>query len=324
MPNLSLNDYRPIFPLTNGHLSTIYPALFRQCNFTYQKRERLELLDLDFMDLDVYSSKSHKAVLLLHGLEGSSYSRYMIGAGKYFSNRGYDILALNFRSCSGEMNRLPRLYHHGVSEDLHEVLVQIAHRYQEIHIIGFSLGGNVMLKYFGENWDFPRQLKAGAAISPPIDLATCVEMVHKPSRKFYHNRFLKTLKSKIRAKADQLPGVIDPKHLHNIKTLREFDNYYTAPLHGFKDGPDYYEKVSAIHALNKLRKPALMLHAMNDPIIGQEELPFEEAKKNDNFYLAISPFGGHVGFQRFMGAYYSDELVHNFFENRSRVLDYAV
>ncbi len=288
-------NYKPSLFFKNAHVHTIYPALFRKPKRIAWKRTRLELPDGDFLDLDWHNQNAEKLVVLGHGLEGSSNSSYNLAAAHLFFQNGFDVLAWNHRGCSGEINRLPRMYHHGVSDDLQEVMKQTLH-YKEVHYIGYSLGGNVVLKYLGEDWNKPSNLKSVVAISSPIDLFSCVEEIHRLRNKLYHNNFLRTLKEKVKKKALVMPNQIDTRHLKNVKTLTDLDTYYTAPLHGFLSAKDYYQKASSRPYLPSITLPTLLIQAKDDPMLGTNCYPYEEAENSENLKLVITNFGGHVAF----------------------------
>jgi len=210
--------------------------------------------------------------------------------------KGWDILAWNFRGCGPEPNRLVRSYHSGETGDLGAVIALAAERYPRIALIGFSLGGNVTLKYLGEGGCHPAVV-AGIAISVPIDLAASAHAIdHRWSNRIYLRRFLGRLLPKIRAKALLFPDRLDVRRNRRIRTLREFDNLYTAPIHGFRDAEEYWEKSSARRYLEGIRVPALLLNARDDPFLTPESLPYAEAEKNPQLFFEAPRSGGHVGF----------------------------
>ena len=282
--------------MRNGHVHTIYPALFRKPKPVKWNRQRLELLDGDFLDLDWLKAGSNKLVILGHGLEGSSNSTYILAAAHLFNANGFDVLAWNHRSCSGEMNRLPRFYHHGVTEDA-AVVIETAKSYSKVFYIGYSLGGNIILKYAGDALHIkPANLKALVAISAPIDLTSCVFEIHRKRNRIYHNRFLKTLVKKVEEKGKKLPGKVDVTLLNKVKTLTDFDRYFTAPLHGFTSPEDYYLRASSKPFLGGINLPTLLLQAQDDPMLGVHCFPFKEAEENNNLHLLVTRYGGHVAF----------------------------
>ena len=283
----------------NRHLQTMMPSLFREVAGIDYERERLELEDGDFLDLDWLKKGSSKLVIVSHGLEGHSDRHYVKGMVKSFAQNGWDALAWNCRACSGEMNRLPRMYHHGATEDLKAVVdrsLQETH-YESIVLVGFSMGGSLTLKYLGEQSQSTNsRIKSGVAISVPFHLIASLPTIHKRSNWFYKKRFLRKLARKVRAKAEMFPELINIEGLDKISTFDEFDNRYTAPLHGFKDAHDFYQKVSAHQYAPNITIPTLILNAANDPMLPKECYPIELAKTHPYLHLEIPKKGGHVGF----------------------------
>jgi predicted alpha/beta-fold hydrolase len=288
--------FQPPFFLRNGHLQTILPTLLRRRYLVSFNRERLELADGDFVDLGWATSGADRLAIISHGLEGSSRDDCVRGMATRLQRKGWDILAWNFRGCGPEPNRLVRSYHSGETGDLGAVIALAAERYPRIALIGFSLGGNVTLKYLGEGGCHPAVV-AGIAISVPIDLAASAHAIdHRWSNRIYLRRFLSRLLPKIRAKALLFPDRLNVRRGHRIRTLREFDNLYTAPIHGFRDAEEYWEKSSARQYLEGIRVPALLLNACDDPFLTPESLPYAEAEKNPQLFFEAPRSGGHVGF----------------------------
>ena len=288
--------FQPARFLRNGHLQTILPTLLRRRSLVAFYRERLELADGDFVDLDWATSGENKIAILSHGLEGSSHDDCVRGMATRLKRKGWDILAWNFRGCGAEPNRLVRSYHSGETGDLRAVIALAAARYPRIALIGFSLGGNVTLKYLGEGGCHPAVI-AGIAISVPVDLQASANAIDRRwSNRIYLRRFLSKLLPKIRGKALRFPSGLDAEWSHRVRTLREFDNLYTAPIHGFRDAEEYWEKSSARQYLNGIRVPALLLNARDDPFLAPESFPYTEAEKNPFFFLEAPRWGGHVGF----------------------------
>lgn len=297
MPIIDSRYSHPPLYLFNGHLETIVPSMFRKIDGVY-KRERLELTDGDFLDLDWMQGNSDKLVIISHGLEGNSERHYSRGVAHYFHQRGWDALAWNCRGCSGEMNRLPRFYHHGATEDIAAVIDHaIQKKYKEIALVGFSMGGSMSLKYLGERKDkVPSEIKSAVVFYVPCDLASSARELDKPNKKFYLNRFLKKLEKKIRSKSMKFPEQISVNGLENIKTFREFDNRYTAPLHNFIDADDFYSKASSAQYIPFIQIPTLIVNALNDPFLPDACYPFDMAKTHAYVHLETPERGGHVGF----------------------------
>lgn len=297
MPIINSSYPNPPFYLFNSHLETIVPSLFRKIEGTYE-RERLELTDGDFLDLDWMRGNQGKLVIISHGLEGNSERHYSKGVAHYFYQRGWDALAWNCRGCSGEMNRLPRFYHHGATEDIAAVIDHaLQKKYTQIALVGFSMGGSMSLKYIGERKDkLPPEIKSTVVFSVPCDLGSSARELDKPNKKFYLNRFLKKLEKKIKTKSQKFPDLISIDGFEKIKTFRDFDNRYTAPLHGFSDADDFYTKASSGPYLSLIQIPALIVNAINDPFLPDACYPRDVAKTHPYVHLETPERGGHVGF----------------------------
>ena len=318
MPLLS-SDYNPPFLFKNGHFSTLYAGLVRTVAGISQERERISLPDGDFLDLDwSYAQKpTHRAIILLHGLEGNAQRPYITGSAKLANAHGYDACAVNFRSCSGEPNALYRSYHSGATEDLEAILLYILNtrKYDEIFIKGFSLGGNLSLKYIGESQNIPKEIKGVVAVSVPCNLySSLVQLLH-PKNYLYAKRFKNHLVAKMRAKQQLFPSKISDADINNVKTLKDFDDIYTSRAHGFKDAMDYYEKCSSLRFLPNISIPTLIINAANDSFLGPECYPHKEAKENGSIFLEVPNSGGHVGFYGKNNATYTERRAIKFFDD---------
>ena len=311
------SNYRPPFAFRNGHFSTIYAGIFRKVNGVVQRRERIDLSDGDFLDLDWSESAlpTKKVVVLLHGLEGDAQRHYITGSAKRLTNNNFDTCAVNFRGCSGETNRLYRSYHSGATEDLVSVINFILSNkaYEELYLMGFSLGGNLTLKYLGEGHSIPKKLKAAVAVSVPCDLKDACDELLKSKNVLYSQRFKKNLLAKLREKRQQFPDAISEAQIKGIVTLKDFDDVYTGPAHGFKDALDYYEKCSSKSFLPNIPIPSLILNAKDDSFLGARCYPYEEAQQNPNLHLEIPEFGGHVGFWGKKNVSYAERRAVEFF-----------
>lgn len=301
MPLVKPRKFRPPLHQFNGNLQTVIPSIFRKISDVEYQRERLELPDGDFIDIDWSRKNSKRIILLSHGLEGNTSRHYIKGTVKLFNQAGWDACAWNCRSCSGEMNRLPRFYHHADTADLKFVIEHILKTkpYKELVLIGFSMGGSLTLKYLGENGThLPTEVKKGIAVSVPCSLKDCSVELEKPRKMYYNKRFFKKLSEKVKQKAALMPDQISAEPLvkHKIKSLRKFDEYYSAPLHGFKDAEDFYDKASSMHYLEGIRKPTLLVNALNDPFLVGRCYPKKTAKNHDFLHLETPLQGGHVGF----------------------------
>lgn len=311
-------NYLPPFFLFNPHLETIYPALLRRVSIPPYRRERITTPDDDFLDLDWLTKGSDKAVIISHGLEGSSKRPYIKGMAKALHEHGYDVVAWNFRGCSEEMNRQRRFYHSGATDDLHTVVEHVASKdeYSSISLVGFSLGGNLTLKYLGEREAHPL-LNRAVTISVPLDLRTSCAKISSPVNRLYSNRFLRSLKSKILIKS-KLRDDLDTSALPRVKTLQEFDDLYTAPLHGFENALDYYERCSSIRFVKQIQIPTLVINTINDPFLSEECFPVSDLKGHPTVTFEVLERGGHVGFAQFNknGIYWSEERTVDFLRGK--------
>ena len=295
MPVLA-SRFLPPFFLGNGHIQTVLSALLPPRSEVTFQRERLELIDGDFLDLGWARVGAHRLTILSHGLEGSSDARYVRGMATKLNAAGWDVLVWDFRGCSRETNRLPRLYHSGETGDLGAVIDFAATRYSRIALVGFSLGGNLTLKYLGESSPHPAVVSA-AAISAPLDLAATARALDRHwSNRIYRDSFIKSLIAKVEAKAVRFPDKFDVNGIQMIRTFEEFDDRYTAPIHGFRDAEDYWEKSSARQYLHRISVPTLLLNACDDPLLTPESFPVAEAQGNPCLFLEMPKSGGHLGF----------------------------
>lgn len=310
--------YQPKFLFKNGHFSTVYSGLVRRVNGFEQERERLELEDGDFLDLDWShtNTQTKQLIIVLHGLEGTAQRPYVTATAKLFNANGYDACCVNFRGCSGEENRLWRSYHSGETEDLNTVVNHcIPKGYTDIYIKGFSLGGNVTLKYLGEGRSLPSEIKGAVAISVPCDLVSSCAELHKLNNRLYHDRFKKHLLSRLKAKQEMHPHRIADADFKRIKNLKDFDDVYTSKAHGFVDALDYYNKANCLQFLHNIEVPTLLINALNDSFLTPECFPIKIAKSNQNFFLEMPKYGGHVGFFDKKNSYYNEKRSLEFLVN---------
>jgi predicted alpha/beta-fold hydrolase len=301
MPIISDISYRAPFWQWNGHVQSIYPSMFRKIHFQYDHRERLELADGDFVDLDWHQQNTthKKLVIITHGLEGDSGRHYVTGMAKKFVSNGWDALGWNCRSCSGEPNRLLRFYHHGDANDLRAVIQHAINKYgyENIVLVGFSMGGSLSLRSVGEFPDqVPVAVKKVIGISVPCDLYASVQALSQPGNSVYVKRFLKKLGKKIKEKSIRYPDQISYAGYEKINNFIEFDNRFTAPLHGYKDAIDFYARASVKPLLTQIKIPVLLIQALNDPFLSPECIGYEAANSNPNILLETTSAGGHCGF----------------------------
>jgi predicted alpha/beta-fold hydrolase len=308
------SDFKGSTLFHDGHAETILPALLRKIHVTYT-REQFDLPDGDFIHLDTIKKNNDKVLILLHGLEGSSQSSYIKGFASYFSSLGWDICVINFRTCSGITNRLLHSYHSGQTNDLRTVIHHLIPQYHQIALTGFSLGGNVLLKYLAEeSTAVSKKIISAVAFSVPIDLYESALVMAKWHNRLYMKRFLKSMNAKMIEKSILFPGQIDVKHIHLIKTFHEFDEQYTAPMNGFMNAMDYYQKNSALFMLEHIAIPTLLVNAVNDPFLSLSSFPFDIAKHHPYLYVETPVGGGHVGFSVSTpnGLYWSEVRAHQF------------
>ena len=305
------STYRAPSWLPGGHVQTIYPALCRRPAPVASRSERLELADGDFIDLEWSEKGGQRLAILSHGLEADMNTGYILGMAAALIRRGWDVLRWNFRGCGGEPNRLLRMYHSGATEDLHAVVSHALARHPaaSIDLIGFSLGGNLTLKYLGERpAALPPRLHRAVAFSVPCDLSCSSRQLAIPSNRIYMDRFLVAMRAKIRAKKRMFPDQLDLTGLDRIRTFQEFDDRYTAPIHGFRDAADYWARNSSRQFLPHITLPTLLVNAANDPFLGPGCHPRDEAAASTSFHFESPATGGHVGFPTLgnKGEYWSE------------------
>ena len=289
--------YAPARWLFGPNLMTVFGPLFRPGPRVSVARERWELSDGDFVDVDRMPGPRDAPLLLaLHGLEGSSSAHYVRGLLAQARTRDWRALALNFRGCSGDMNRLARSYHSGETGDLSELIARARREADRIVVAGCSLGGNVLVKWLGEQGrSVPREIKAAVALSVPFDLALSARTLDGPGfwRWVYRTRFLRSLKRKSLEKLKRFPGAADEDRVRKARTLFEFDDALTARIHGFAGAPDYYEQSSSASYVERVHTPLLLLSAADDPFIPAVCIP---RPSNPAVTVEVPAEGGHLGF----------------------------
>ena len=297
-----MQDFRAPRWLPGGHVQTIWPVLFSR-RYAGERpafeRERWSTPDRDFVDVDWLGRDPEATLLVLfHGLEGSSSSHYAESFAAEARKRGWRFAIPHFRGCSGELNLAPRAYHSGDWQEVGWLLG----RFRALHrgpivAVGVSLGGNALLRYAEEAGATAfENVRAVAAISAPLDLDAGADAIGRGfGRQVYTRMFLRSMKPKALNKLGQHPGLFDAERLRGARDLREFDDVFTAPLHGFRDAADYYARGSAKARLGDIRIPALVLNAQNDPFLPAAALP-GAAEVGAHVTLWQPPHGGHVGF----------------------------
>jgi len=314
--------YQPPYWLFNGHLQTIIPSQFRKVEDLRYEREKINTPDDDFLLLDWSGTPSSKLAIISHGLEGDSHRPYIKGMARAFVKSGYEVLAWNFRGCGGEINHQLRFYHSGATDDLELIIQHALQRrpYRKVVLVGFSLGGNLTLKYLGEKGsDLPKPIQRGITFSVPLDLHSSAVQIGEASNFLYSRRFLRNLKKKIEEKVILMPNALTTDYFSQIKNLKDFDDFYTAPIHGFRNAVDYYTQCSSLYFLENIRLPTLIVNARNDPFLSERCYP-EKSFQNHPYVNLLTPEeGGHVGFMpkgvRKDQNYWSEDLAVSFAEN---------
>ena len=304
-----MDTYQPFSPprwLAGAHTQTVWSPLLRKQVPPLRHRERWHWEDGDFIDLDWCDSNTQSPlVVLLHGLTGCSNSTYIIGLQHQLTAMGWQSVVINFRGCSGVPNHLPRSYHSGDSAELKAVLSRLNKRFsgRTLAAVGYSLGGNVLLKYQGEEGK-NSLLSCAVAVSVPFRLDLCAKRMNQGFSKFYRNRFLRQLQQQLSEKLhyfqyqgwkEKALAIQSLANLPKITTFQEFDHKITAPLHGFASGNDYYQQCSSRFYLNGISSPTLILHAKDDPFMLEEAIPKPSELSKDTC-LELTEKGGHVGF----------------------------
>jgi uncharacterized protein len=295
--------FKPKFWAQNRHLQTMWSVLFRRnISIPVPERRRLELNDGDFIDCDCFLKQNPQGtVLLLHGLEGSIESHYIRAMIARLTEQNKQVVLMHFRSCSEQQNRLAKSYHSGVSEDLHQVLSLLNQQKIVVdYLVGYSLGGNVLLKWLGEQHhqqSKQQPIKAAVAVSVPLLLNECATAIDQGFSKIYSKRLLKTLKQKATFKSINFPSAlgVNSKNIAAINSFWQFDHQVTAPLHGFKSAQDYYQRVSSRQFLKSIEIPTLIIHAKDDPFMNTQVIP-EMTELSSMVEFELNQHGGHVGF----------------------------
>lgn len=293
---ITTSRFRPAWWLPGAHLQTLYPSLARRRIVPELHRERLELPDGDFLDIDWTCNTHGPVVLVLHGLEGSLESHYTGGILAALAAQGFRTGLMYFRGCSGEPNRLPRSYHSGETGDLQAVIRHIRNSSPDksLAVIGYSLGGNVLLKWLGEQGN-RATITTAIAVSVPFDLDRASRRLEQGLSRIYQSYLLKKLRQSVMSRADLHPPMVPLQKLSRLKTFRQFDDAITAPLHGFRDVDDYYSQSSSRPYLRHIDVPVLIIHALDDPFLPSDAIP-KDAELSHAVTLELSRHGGHVGF----------------------------
>lgn len=298
------SQFKPAWWIKNKHVQTIFQKVHRHKLQCPTIAERIELEDNDFIDLawteQPTEQDTRPIVLVLHGLEGSINSTYARGIMNAIRNQGWIGVLMHFRGCSEEINRNQRLYHSGETTDINYISNLIKNRYpqQKLAAIGFSLGGNALVKYLGETGK-NNPLSASVSICPPLDLAASCNRITQGFSKIYQKYLLDMMQETLARKmlrvdiSDKVK--LNRNDIKKMKTLWHFDDKVTGPLHGFKDANDYYAQSSGKRFLHYIEKPTLVIHAKDDPFLSNHLIPKHEELSN-RVTFEVSQYGGHVGF----------------------------
>ncbi|MEM8640434.1 MAG: alpha/beta fold hydrolase [Cyanobacteria bacterium P01_G01_bin.54] len=294
--------FKPVWWASHPHVQTIAGAILSTAPPLTVQRQRLDTPDGDFLDLDrlpAPKAAQSPRLLLLHGLESSSEANEMRNLMALSQDAGWETIALNFRTCSGEMNRAPRAYHSGETSDLAWLIERLLREDETrpLFCLGISLGGNVLLKYLGEQGANLSTLVQGAvAISTPFDLAQATAVLEQGFNWVYIDRFVNSLKKKAWEKYKHYPDLIDPQTIQSIRRLSEFDEWITAPLHGFANAQDYWQQSSSLQFLPQIQCPTLLISAQDDPFFPGHFLPYAQVEANPFLTALFTESGGHSAF----------------------------
>jgi uncharacterized protein len=310
----SMQSFSPALFLKNGHIQTIYPFIFRKKKtFSYTQRTRIDTPDFDFLDIDFADSQSDSLVLVLHGLESHSHSMNIMHLVHALQSNKTDIAVLNFRGCSGETNNVYKSYHSGISDDLITTIDYLisTQKWKSIYVVGYSLGGNVLLKTIGL---YPYiQIKKAIAVSVPMHLESCAHLLAKPSRKPYMKRFIYSFIKKMALKKTFLDErSIDFNDIKSVKNFMDIDSMYTAPSHGYNSAEEYWEHNSALYYLDSIIIPTLIINAKDDPFLSEHCFP---AISNKHISTLYPKHGGHLGFTESYlqnGTFWHEQMICSF------------
>jgi len=318
--------YSPAWWIPGAHLQTLWGKLFRRQHPAPTEVERWDTPDGDFLDIHrLRARRGAPRLLLLHGLEGTVRSHYAQGLLNEAARRGWGADLLIFRSCGSELNRTRRFYHSGETSDTAFVLDRIVSEYpaSPLAIAGVSLGGNVLLRFLGERGhNLPAELAAAAAISVPFDLLRSSRRINRGFSRVYQHYFLRSLRKKASEKQRRFPDLAAPEAIANLRTLEDFDNLVTGPLHGYRDAEDYYRRASSLPVLDRIRLDTLLLSAADDPMLPPEVLDDVRAiaRLNPHLHIEFVDRGGHAGFiagsSPWRPFYYAEYRIGEFFAAR--------
>lgn len=315
MPLIEDSTYKPSPLFRNNHINTFQASLFRKFPDIEYERFRITTADEDFIDLDCQVNDHKRAVILLSGLEGDSVRNYMKGMAACFYKNGWDTISMNYRGCSGEPNLLPRTYHVGDTADLQLTIdfIQKKFVFKEIALIGFSMGGNIILKYLGETGKkINPVIISSATFSVACDIPSANMQMEKWYNWHYRKYLIGSLKQKYQTKIEAFPDQFTKPEKKFDNTFKTFDEHFTAPIHGFKSAIEYWKLNSSINFLKNISIPTLMVNALDDSFLSKECYPYKIAKESDYLFLETPEHGGHLGF--------SGDVVDDFYWSERRAV----
>ena len=292
------SEFKPAALIRSPHTQTIVPALLRRPCLDLPKINSLDTSDGDILLYRLHRHGNRRLIIILHGLEGSFDSSYVRGMSKALLASGWDVLSWNMRGCGDMPNRLVTWYHSGKTDDLKRIVeAACAMNYEEIALIGFSVGGNITLKYLGEEaHNVPGTISSAVVISVPMDLAGSADALAKPRNTIYMQYLLRPLRRRMRENALRFPTCFDISGLSRISTFHEFDRRFTAPFHGFSSVEEYWHSSSSLRYLGTISVPTLAISALDDPFLSQSCFPYDIAREHEHLHLETPKHGGHVGF----------------------------
>ncbi len=281
----------------NAWLETLIPYLTSGKNLVNYERERLELKDGDFIDLDWSKNGSKKLIVISHGFEGNSKDHFIQQSAEYFKEKSIDVLVWDYRSCSSDLNRLPRFYDHGDIDDLHEVITHATRfgSYNHVILLGFSMGGNFVINYLGSGRQ-STAVKCGIVFSTPMDLLAASRRLKHRLNKWVERSLIKKMKNKVIRKAEIFPESFDLRKISNIDSLEQLYEECLLPLHGISSMNEYFTKWSSSRFLSKIEIPLLIVNAQNDPLLSRNCYPYKTSANSENVFLETPRYGGHTGF----------------------------
>ena len=323
--SFSLNQFEPARFAAGPHAQTILANKLRRTDGLAFKLDKIDTPDDDFLVINYAYNEQQDEIpaeapilLCLHGLEGSAKGVYMLEAYRKALAHGFRPVGLNYRTCGDIMNQTWQMYNAGATDDVALTVSEVLKQYPDaasISIIGFSLGGNMLIKYLGEGRELPSKLKVAAAVSPPFDMNLGIQKLLSGMGWFYGYRFVRTLKAKSRQKADLIKDKIDLDAVLATRNLLEFDELGTSQLYGYKNAEDYYNQCGCHQFLDDVTVPTLLIRSLDDPFMDPADIPYETIERNPNLYAAITETGGHVGFMMQGGRFWAEETAVRFIDH---------